>query len=117
MKPKCQICTSEEHSTTDHPKDIPEKCINCGGAHEAKYRDCAKQLQKLSIRQPRKPEVGVNPGKKHIKTPSQPGLLTIKIPRKPKQKKAMEPEGWVDWAAETVDDGRWGAQPMDETPV
>lgn len=124
-KSKCQICTSEEHTTANHPDDTPEKCINCGGEHQAKYRNCAKRLQKLGSRQPRKPEVGTKPSMKPTKTLPQlnpkgketPMIPAIKIAGKPKKKKVTEPE--ADWAAFTANhlDGEWDEQAMDTTLV
>ena len=52
----CQICTSVDHQTTEHPEDMKPKCINCGQEHSARSRDCdrlAKILGRPSVTQSR----------------------------------------------------------------
>jgi hypothetical protein len=47
----CQVCTSTEHATHDHPIGTKPKCMNCGQDHEARSRDCSR-LAKILGRPP-----------------------------------------------------------------
>lgn len=38
--PRCEQCASENHSTSDHPVDTPLHCINCGGEHASRSKEC-----------------------------------------------------------------------------
>ncbi len=42
----CATCTDPGHTTTDHPLDISELCINCGGDHASQSRTCPNRRQK-----------------------------------------------------------------------
>ncbi len=44
--PRCEICTSGDHSTESHqPNDPPPKCINCAGPHPSRARECPARKQ------------------------------------------------------------------------
>ena len=36
----CNTCTSTEHTTDNHPIEVPKKCVNCAGEHEARSKAC-----------------------------------------------------------------------------
>ena len=44
--PRCEICTSGDHTTESHqPSDPPPKCINCAGTHPSCARECPARKQ------------------------------------------------------------------------
>src|ERR1700733_12123100 len=92
QKPKCMRCASDGHTTESHPENMLEKCINCGGAHEARSRECAKRLSKLGTRKPNKSEVGAGPKPKpHKAATVKPALVGTVI-------EGAERSGDPDWA-------------------
>ena len=89
QKSKCLLCASDSH-----PEDLPHKCINCGGTHEARSRECAKRLIKLGIHKPTKPEVGAGPKPKSQKT----AAAKFTAIRAAADQETIEREGEVDWS-------------------
>ncbi|XP_071442845.1 uncharacterized protein [Hetaerina americana] len=41
LRPRCVKCAGDHHyKDCVKPKDVPAKCVNCGGPHTANYRGC-----------------------------------------------------------------------------
>ena len=38
--PCCRSCRSKDHTTDDHPPDLPTQCVNCKGNHDSWFKEC-----------------------------------------------------------------------------
>lgn len=111
QKSKCLRCASEEHSTDSHPEDLPEKCINCGGTHEARSRECTKRLTKLGTHKPKKSEVGAGPKPKPQRAAAEKAGKIRVVPYTTPEVPVTRNTAWTDgdWAAAV--EGSWDSGP------
>jgi len=69
----CATCTDPDHTTSEHPVDISEQCINCGGDHASRSHTCPIRHQK--------PITNTNPPTQKSEVPTGPKAPKKRAPK------------------------------------
>lgn len=83
---RCEICTSTDHTAREHPRDVPPKCINCAGTHQARARECPARRQSPDTKAPGNPTTARPNRNQAERTPPQPVEERAAPPQARKQK-------------------------------